>query len=1853
MKNLIKQLTLLIAFAVLLGACSEKKQQTAQEQIDNLYNFKDYISSVTQGELSAMADIKIILQTPISNWDTNTPLDSKLLAISPNVKGKLVALNSQTISFTPETPFENDKGYNLTLNLKDIYPNIPKEYQEFHFSIHTIKQNFNIVTNTLQSYSKDWQYIEGTVHTADIMALSHAKKLVRATQDNNPLKIKFETLPEEGTLFHFTIDSIKRKVENDSITIAWSGKEFGIETADTQKMLIPGKDNFTILNVSVNSGLNQYILINFSDPIDKSQNLDGLVSVSGSKGLTFSIDGNNLKVYPKTEVKGSSVVELFQGIKSVDGYKLKNTFSEALNFEQLKPNVRLLNNATILPNSKNLKVNFEAVNLKAVDVSVTKIFENNVLQFLQFNDLNGSSYLRNVARPIAHKTIVLQSSLNPSNTSAYRAYAIDLKELITPEPGAIYRVNINFKPEYSSYRCDETNFETTENLTTSDNFDDAEETSYWDNIESYYYYEDDYYYDYDYEWRERDNPCHTSYYRNKGISTNVLASNIGLTVKKGINESYFVSTNDILTTEPLQGTKVTFYNFQQQVLGSVLTDEKGFSFFDSEKPAYFAIAERNKQKSYLKLNDGNVLSVSKFDVAGQKLEKGLKGYLYGERGVWRPGDTLFLSFVLNDAKSKLPKEHPVKFELFDPYGKLTKRVVTGNEATNFYSFTVATDENAPTGNWRASVTVGGVTFNQRIKIETIKPNRLKIKTSFDDDILNGSKPINGDLEVTWLHGAIAKNLKTDINVKFVPTTTSFKTFPGYIFDDPSRRFNSEEQTVFNGKVNDQGKTSFSLKPELKENAPGMLKASFIAKVYENGGDFSTDVFTKTYAPYETFVGINVPKGDKTRGMLLTDTPHLFEVVTVDENGKPKSVEDLEVSIHKVNWRWWWQTGADNVSSYNGSNYHEKVFGKTLTTGSDGKATFKFTLNYPDWGRYLVRVVDKNGGHATGKTMYIDWPGWAGKSRKNDPSNAQVLAFSTDKKAYNVGEKAIITFPSSEQGRALVTIENGTEVLDALWVTPKKGETRFELPITSLYAPNVFIHISLLQPHASSKNDLPIRLYGVMPISVEDPNTRLYPNIQMPDVLQPEQTITVKVNEKSGKPMTYSLAIVDEGLLDLTRFKTPNAWDAFYAKEALGVKTWDLYDDVLGAYGGKIDQVFAIGGDDGLAGAKNKKANRFKPMVIYKGPFTLGKGETKTHTLKIPKYIGSVRTMVVAEDAATEAYGNAEKTTPVRKPLMVLASLPRKITPGEKVTLPVTVFAMEKKVKNVTVKVKDNKAYKVVGSKNQTITFDQPDEQMVYFELEVSDFEGIGKVVVEASGNGEKASYEVEIDAVNPNPLTTIANDHVINANETISIPLETFGVQGTNTAQIEFSTLPPMNFSYRLEYLIQYPHGCVEQTTSAVFPQLYLSDVMDITGDKKLKIQQHIKDGINRLANFQLPNGSFSYWPGQNATSDWGTSYAGHFLIEAEKKGYVLPIAFKSKWINYQKDMARQWRNSNGGSMVQAYRLYTLALAGNPDVASMNRMRESSNISREAKYRLAATYALINQSDAAKEIIKTAGAPQVNKPYHYYYYSYGSKTRNLAMELETYVLLKDAYKSKDLAEDIAEQLNSNQWMSTQTTAYSLLAMTRFANFTGGKGMELTFKINNGKSNTVNSSSKTLMNRNLDIKNGANTIEISNKKDQLVYIKVVNSGILPVGKEKTAQNNIVGFVKYKTRNGETISPENLTQGTDFVAEVTVTNTTDRRVNDVALTEIFPSGWEIINTRFTDFGDFSNNNVTYTDIRDDRANFYFDLKEKETKVIRVLINASYLGSYYLPGIQCEAMYDNDYILRTKGKWINVVK
>jgi len=407
-----------------------------------------------------------------------------------------------------------------------------------------------------------------------------------------------------------------------------------------------------------------------------------------------------------------------------------------------------------------------------------------------------------------------------------------------------------------------------------------------------------------------------------------------------------------------------------------------------------------------------------------------------------------------------------------------------------------------------------------------------------------------------------------------------------------------------------------------------------------------------------------------------------------------------------------------------------------------------------------------------------------------------------------------------------------------------------------------------------------------------------------------------------------------------------------------------------------------------------------------------------------------------------------------------------------------------------------------------------------------------------------------------------------------------------------------------------------QDTTSSVFPQLFLNDIFKISEEKKKVTQKNIQIAINKLKKFQKSNGGFSYWQNENDVNDWATSYVGHFLLEAEKKGFVLPLNFKNNWLAYQKKTSERW-NSKSNQLAQSYRLYTLALAGQPNKSAMNRLREQDGLEVLAKLRLAAAYAAISKESVAEELINNVITSDIattvsngNNTSNY-----GSNTRNYAMILETLVLLEKQIEAKEIADIIASALTSDTYMSTQTTSYSLLAMSKYAKLVGNKGLDVTYSIN-GKRNSIEAD-KAVVIDDFTVNKGSNAIKIKNNK-----------------------------------NGNSIDVTKIQQGTNFVAKISLTNNKPIAVKDVAMTSIFPSGWEIINTRYNTSSS-ANSNITYKDIRDDRVNYYFDLKANGYKEFKVLLNASYLGNYYLPGLQGEAMYDDNFFVRTKGEWVEVTK
>jgi uncharacterized protein YfaS (alpha-2-macroglobulin family) len=1836
-----------VCWCFLLFSCSEDKPAPSGDRTEVVP-----VVAHTSGSIARAGKITVRFAKDIVDPDRiEIPLEKSPITFNPRIKGAASWINRRTLEFIPDESLPAGQNYAATVYLSEIMETVrPDDTFDFKFSI--MEQSFEITIEGLQAASpKDSkiQQLSGVVVTADAEQNAALENILKAYQLDKDLKIEWRH-SEDKREHKFIISGILREEEFAAVVLQWDGTPIGVKKKGKKIVSVPSIMAFEVSFARAVQGKEQYIEVRFSDPLDKQQNLKGLIRVENRRDLKFTIQGSIVKIYSSRRWSGSPTVKVSAGIRSAVGQRLKKSEALKVYFADVKPQVRFAGKGVIVPTTRGLTIPVEAVNLRAVKVVAERIFEENIHQFLQVNPLNGQAELKRVGRNVWRKTVTLDWSLTKRNR--WVRYGLDVAPLVKENPGGIYRITLSFTPRHIVYECaaSPTSPDGAATDMAQQDLDEEEESSYWDTYEQ----------NADYNWHEyyenRHNPCHPAYYRQIGthnitVSRNVLVSDIGLIAKKGSNDEVFVAATDIQTAEPLADIALKLLDYQRQTIAEGKSDSNGIALLSAKRKPFLLVAKNRHQTGYLKLDDGSALSVSHFDVAGHTVKKGLKGFIYGERGVWRPGDPIYLTFILLDEDNRLPDDHPVKFELLNPKGQRVQTLTRKQSLNGFYSFHTATEPGAPTGNWRVRVKVGGVSFEKILKVETIMPNRLKISLDFGPQTPSLTEGLlDADLSAVWLHGAIAKNLKFDVELTFTPRKTIFPKYESYAFDDPVRKFQPESHKILEGVLDSQGKTEISADIRAEGRSPGMLTANFLTRVFEPSGAFSIDRFPVPYHPYDRYVGLATPKGDKARGMLLTDTDHLTRIVLLDPSGNPVPAGQVEIKMYKIKWRWWWEKGEESLADYIGTSAYKPLKSDTVQI-VDGKGEWKFRINYPAWGRYLIRVHDRNSNHITGKILYIDWPGWAGRAQKDAPGGASVLNFSADKEAYTVGDKVVLTIPTGKTGRGLVSIESGSKILKTAWITGGAEPTRFEFPATAEMTPNVYAHVTFLQPHLQAGNDLPIRMYGVIPVKITDPDTRLKPQLVTPDVFKPEEKSEITISEVGGKSMTYTVAIVDEGLLDLTRFPTPDPWQHFYKREALGVKTWDLFDNVAGAWGGKLEKLLAIGGDDAAEPPGQKKADRFPPMVRFLGPFELDENQKKTHEIDIPQYVGSVRLMVVAGN--NKAFGTVEKSVFVRKPLMILGTLPRVLGPDEEVDLPISVFALEDKVKKVAVEVSTEGPLDIQGSARKTLGFTEIGDQLITFKLKAQSELGIGSVSILASGGGEKAAHRIELDIRMPGGKVVDVHSAEVAAGKTWQQEIALPGIAGTNDVMLEVSRIPPLNLGKRLAFLIRYPHGCVEQVTSSVFPQLYLDKLLELSPKKQDAIQNNVQAGIGRLRNFQTADGGFAYWPGYGHGDDWASNYAGHFLLEAARIGYLIPPGIIEQWRQYQLKKALSWVTGPARSeLIQAYRLYTLALAGAADLGAMNRLKEEEDLPDVARWRLAAAYQLAGQPEAAEQLVKTAKLTVVE--YRELSNTYGSDLRDKAMILESLYLMNQMKRAKPLAEEIAGELSGDKWLSTQTTAYALIALSRMAGI-AGRAVQTSFIYSWGQSaeKTVSSHFPIMQKPIIVAESTTGKIILKNTSDHVLYPRIIAEGFPAVGTEKAASNGMSLKVKYLTLDDDPIDPTSLEQGVDFIAEVMVRNTgTSGIYEEVALSHIVASGWEIRSSRMDPSQRVKSADFEYQDIRDDRVYTYFDLGPGELKIYRLLFNASYLGKFYLPSIGVEAMYDATINARIPGKWTVVV-
>ena len=1881
---------------MLLAACAQRSP-TDVGKVDPAWSA--LIAGHTVGPIARKSQIRIAFTRDVVTADQVGKDANQWLRADPKIKGRAVFESPRALAWTPAEELEGGRAYRIELTAKGLQ-GIDAKTPDFAFIVQVQAPDYDVQLDALSNDSNAdaAMALTGQVTTADVEADDRVERIVKGEYMGKPLTLQWQHA--NGSRSHRFLATVQRQSQAEKITLRWDGGSINAKSKGEREIYVPAQREFMVTGVAIADDASAHrIDVTFSESLSGDQDLRGLVTLSRG-APRFRIEGNVMRIYVDAErgnpLEGDVQLTLTAGVKSERGETLKSPSQHTVTFLTAKPQIRFVGAGAILPDADKMTVPIEAINVRAIRVTAFLVYSDNLPQFLQVNNLDGQRELGRVGRNLWRKHVRLTAA-DDKQTQRWQRYSLDVTELMRKHPGGLIRLNVSFTRADVANDCPGVNAADAEldaPLKDADGDNEADPSA-WD------YYQEEYE-DESVNWNERENPCKRAFYvygQNIKATRSLLISNIGLIAKRDQFGKLLAVATDLRTAEPLSGVQIAALNYQNQTIATATTANNGMVEIKATATPYLLIADKGGQKGYLKVAQGASLPVSHFDVGGEQVAGGLKGTLYGERGVWRPGDDIYLTLAVQDQNKSLPDNHPVKLELYNPRNQVTQTLVNDKPVGGLYAFTLKTSDDAPTGEWTAKAMLGGVTFSKSLRIETVMPNRLKMDLQLGDGAsadaaLDASKPLRGEINAQWLTGALAANLRADIAVRLSKGTTRFSRYADFSFDDPSRDFSNDPQTLFDGKLDDSGRAKFDHLLEFEKQAPGMLNATFVTRVFEPSGAFSIQRSTQTLSPYEHYVGLKLPKGDAARNMLLTDATHTVEIASLSGDGKPVALKNIAVTVYKIRWRWWWEQSGDAAAQYESAvQMRDAIKGAVSTV--NGAAKWTFTVKYPEWGRYMIRVCDTAGGHCAAQAFYIDWPAWAGRPQDQSGPGANALMLTADKSEYNAGETAKIDLPEGAQGRALLTVENGSRILEARWIEASGGKDkaasrRIEIPLTAAMTPNVYVNVTLVQPHAAKNNDRPLRMYGIVPLKVVDPKTHLQPALTVPVEWAPESKAVIKVSEEKGRAMHYTLAIVDEGLLGLTNFKTPNLHDHFYKREALGVSTWDLFDQVAGAYNADLDRLLALGGSDAASNDPDKNKSRFPPVVRFLGPFTLAAGKTATHEVTLPKYVGAVRVMVVA--GMDSAYGSVEKSVFVRQPLMILPTAPRVVGPDEEVAIPVSVFAMDDSVRQVQVSVEGDNYFAIQDGGKTTVQFKASGEQLAMLRMKTASRLGQGVLKFSAVSGKHRADAVIHLEVRSPSAPTVEYQQKTLQPGESWSASLKPHGLSGTNSAVLEVAAIPPLNLQSRLDYLIHYPHGCLEQTTSAAFPQLYLPALIKLDAGRKQEIENNINAAIARLRLFQQGHGGFSYWPGYESgyantnqfdpRASWSTNYAGHFLVEAERLGFHVPQPLRNGWLNYQRTAAQNWVPTStprpSHLLEQAYRLYTLALANQPEMGAMNRLREQKTLPIAARWMLAAAYKLAGVNDAATALTqayKVESATQIGE-YPYPDDTFGSRLRDQAMVLSAMVSMGQHNQAQPLVRAISESLSSQSWYSTQSLAYSLMAMSKYVGVeqinVGDDNGAYSFEREYAGQKKSERSDAPLYSADLGkLGDDGAPFAIKNTSKRTLFVTLLARGVPRPGDSAPAASGLALEAEYLDAQGKTLDVSKLASGADFVARITVRNNEPFEIKNIALTQMAAAGWEIMNDRLdnvqsqtersddqrrqTDwyYGFYikSRERTEYVDIRDDRVHRYFSLPPGERITFVTRLNAAYVGKFWLPPVSVEAMYDATRNARTAGQWVQV--
>lgn len=1518
------------------------------------------------------------------------------------------------------------------------------------------------------------------------------------------------------------------------------------------------------------------VVVRFSSPISAAV-AEKYLKVEPQVRTRLSANRNELVITGEMRPGSSYKLTVGKGMPATDEAVLSEDWTANVPIPDLEPTVAFQSEGMFLSASGNRTVNLDSVNVPKVRMTIDRVYRNNLFFLFNYGGFFDEGYGYFGELPHALGDRLREETVNIGGARNQRRITpITLDRWVDLKDPGLYRISVG-KP------------------------DDWEAEQRW-----------------------------------------LLLTDLGLVAKQNRGE-LMVWVSSVRDLSAVSDAKVTLISDQNQPIGEGRTDGSGLWRVsglpapDTRRP-YLITVEKGDDFTFLLLDRMSVDTTGLDTGGGEVPTGGYTAFLYGERDLYRPGETAEGLAVVRDASLGVPSAMPALLRHRDPQGKELETERLQIDGRGLAEWKLDLPAYSLTGHHTLELEVAQTVIGTyRFQVEEFVPDRISVEIQPPKEKVLPGQELVYNVASSYLFGAPAANLPVETRVRLVDSTFTAKGFEAFTFRNGERKMEPREVLETTGKLNEEGRSEFRVTMPEKSPVPSSLEAVLTARVQEQGGRGVAALTRMQVHPYPYYIGLRQLGNEE--GWPEPKKPVQIEYAAVSPEGKAVPSGYLRADFFEDRYNTVLRRTPGGGYRYESTREAVLLESKPIPAGKP-RGTFQVTPTR--YGSYRVVVVDPDSEASSQVEFYAAGWGMSPWAIKN-PAR---LELDLDKEEYAPGETAVVQVRAPFAGKLLVTVERD-RVLDTQIHQLTGNTATIQVPIRGEYRPNSFITATLVRRAQDLEPGSAGRAFGAVPLPVDRVANKLTPQITQPKEIRPNSKLEIGVKTAPGAVVT--VAAVDEGILQLIAQKTPQPFDWFYRRLGLSVTSFDTFSLLLPEV--KPQGKAPAGGGEGEEGmaqyVRTEGIRRVEPVAFWSGPLTAdGDGNVKV-TFQVPEFQGALRVMVVAVDG--QKFGSSEGKTRVRDPLVLLPTLPRILSFDESLQVPITVRNDTASPGQIQVGLSAQGPVKIEGSATQTVEIPVGRERTVYFTVKTGTTEGNVRFTATASGNGETSQSVTNVGIRADLPEISVEDAGGV-AKSAMDLPAPEAGRFRPETVRrkLRVGPLPLIQFAGKLEHLLHYPYGCLEQTVSGAFPLIYLGDLArafepELFDPKKGHGDpaDMVQAALRRMSMLQLSGGGFSLWPGGAEVHPWASTYAAHFLVEARKAGHPVDENLYRGGVEWVAATTKA-KSAYGYDDLQrtVYGLYVLARAGRPDLGTMDHIRtkHGKDLHAETRALLAAAYASAGNPRAVQELVSRIG--ELDQVQRQTGGNFNSTIRNRALLL---LALLDAAPTDSRIPALADRLGRDAkevgWWTTQEESFTLLALgqlaQRQAKFPPYSGSVI---VGGRKVGTFTNKTATFTIR------GTEPIRIqmdSGFQPGAAFFSLLTRGI-PTDEGFKPQNNGMEIERqFLNRDGQPIDLNNVKQG-DLIVIKTRVRSVSGPLNNVAVVSLLPSGLEVENPRLQTTEQLpwvtdANFQLAYLDLRDDRILVFTDLLPPDSwQTYYTLVRAVAPGVFRLPPVHAEAMY-----------------